>query len=378
MTTLLWHSNAPLTLTGYGMQTALMAPRIRDLGYDISLNCPMSVTTSPFAWNGMVMYGAAGDPLGNDLLPMRASHFDILFTLCDLFGLFTCSPNLRGRKVIHWMPVDCEPMGERDIATLRNTGGIPICMSKFGTEQIRREGFDPIYCPHGVDTDIFQPRPDEGKALRDSFGINHDTYVIGMACVNKPDSRKGIDQQMQAFKIFHDKHPDSVLFIHSAQHGGWELEKIALNLGINNAVKYTDQYSLVSQLMPVESMASLYSMFDLYSGCSEGEGFGLPILEAQSCGTPVVTTNFSAMKELCSSGWLVNGQRHWVGGHESWWTTPFVEEIANRYEEAYANRDNADYSKRARDFALDYNADLVTANYWKPAMAECERRFDAR
>lgn len=377
MTTLLWHSNAPITLTGYGMQTAIFAPRIRDLGYEISLNCPMSLTTAPITWNGMVMYGAAGDPLGNDLFPSRSANFDITLTLCDLFGLFPCSSQLAGRKLIHWMPVDTEPMGERDIATLRATGGIPICMSQFGTEQIRREGFDPIYVPHGIETQVFKPDDVGGKAVRNKYGINPDTFVIGMACVNKPDSRKGIDQQMQAFSIFHKRHPDSLLFMHTFPKGGWELEKIALNLGIANAIKFPDQYSIVSQMIPAEGVAQWYNSLDLLSACSEGEGFGLPILEAQSCGIPVVTSNFSAMTELCSSGWTVSGQRHWVGGHESWWATPNVEHIAERYEEAYASHGSTDYKDRARSFALDYDADLVAANYFKPALAECEARFNA-
>ena len=381
MTTLLWHSNAPITLTGYGMQTAIFAPRIRDLGYDVSLNCPMSFTTAPITWNGMVMYGAAGDPLGNDLMPERAKRFEIIFTLCDLFGLFPSAPYLTGKKLIHWMPVDCDPMGERDIATLRTTGGIPVCISKFGTEMIRREGFDPIYVPHGIETGIFKPGdPEEAINLRKAFGINPETFVVGLAAVNKPDSRKGLDQQMQAFSIFHKRHPDSALLIHTCRKGGWELDKIALNLGIHHAVNYTDQYSLVAQLMPAESIAAFYNCLDVLTACSEGEGFGLPILEAQSCGIPVVTTNYSAMTELCNSGWTVEGQKHWVGGHESWWVTPNVEQIANRYEEAWQAKDNGsiiDIKNHARRFALNYDADKVTNEFWKPVMAECEERFNA-
>ena len=381
MTTLLWHSNAPITLTGYGMQTAIFAPRIRDLGYEVSLNCPMSFTTAPITWNGMVMYGAAGDPLGNDLLPSRAQKFDMVLTLCDLFGLFPCSSQLAGRKIIHWMPIDTEPMGERDIATLRATQGIPLCISKFGTEQIRREGFDPIYVPHGIETSVFKPDVESGAVYRRAMNISPETFVIGIAAVNKPDSRKGLDQQMQAFSIFHKRHPDSILFMHTFPKGGWELEKIALNLGFHNALRFPDQYAILSQMIPADGVAQWYNSIDLLSACSEGEGFGLPILEAQSCGIPVVTSDFSAMTELCNSGWTVGGQRHWVGGHESWWTTPNVEEIAERYESAWRARDNGDlidYKNRARTFAMDYNADVVTTNYWKPAMAECESRYANR
>ncbi len=31
---ILWHSNAPFLKTGYGQQTAIWAPRLRDLGHD--------------------------------------------------------------------------------------------------------------------------------------------------------------------------------------------------------------------------------------------------------------------------------------------------------------------------------------------------------
>ena len=377
MTTLLWHSNAPITFTGYGMQTALFAPRIRDLGYEVSINTPMSLMTSPVSWNGMVMYGATGDQLGNDMFAHRTSRFDITLTLCDLFGLFPCSTQLQGRKLIHWMPVDCEPMGEKDIATLRNTGGIPVALSKFGFEQIRREGFDVLYVPHGIDTNIFKPVTEGRAEYRKLFGIEEDTFVIGIAAVNKPDPRKGLDQQMQAFSIFHKRHPDSVLFMYTFPKGGWNLDKIALQLGIHTVVKYPDEYSILSQLIPENGVAQWYNCLDLLSACSEGEGFGLPILEAQSCGIPVVTTDCSAMTELCSSGWTVPGQRHWVSGHESWWVTPDVEAIVNRYEEAYANRDNQSIKDKARSFALDYDADKVTTEFWKPVMAECEERFNA-
>jgi len=378
VTSLLWHSNAPTTLTGYGTQTALFAPRVRDLGYEVTLNVPMSMTMCPITWNGMVMLGAAGDPLGNDLLPSRAQRYDITLTLCDLFGLFPCSSQLAGKKLIHWMPVDTEPMGERDIATLRATGGVPVAMSRFGFDQIRREGFEPLYVPHGVETGIFKPGEDPAAraAYREARGIGPETFVIGLAAVNKPDSRKGLDQQLQAFAIFHQRHPDSVLFMHTFPHGGWELEKIALNLGIHNAVKFPDAYTILGQMLPPEGVAEWYQSLDLLTACSEAEGFGLPILEAQSCGVPVVTTRFSAMTELCSSGWTVGGQRHWTGGHESWWMTPDVEEIADRYETAWKDARVPEARAQAREFALEYDADLVAANFWKPALAECEARFN--
>lgn len=373
MTSLLWHSNAPITLTGYGLQTALFAPRIRDLGYDVTLNCPMSLVTAPITWDGMTMLGSAGDPLGNDCLPQRAALHDLTITLCDLFGLFPCAGQLAGRKIAHWMPVDCDPMGERDIATLRATGGTPVTMSRFGERMMRREGFEPLYVPHGVDTSVFCPG--DRQEFRQALGISPDTFVVGIAAVNKPDSRKGLDQQMQAFAAFHARHPDSLLFMHVPQKGGWELAKIALNLGILSACVWPDQHQITSQLIAWPDMARWYRSLDVLSACAEAEGFGIPILEAQACGTPVIVTNASSMTELSAEGWLVAGQRHWVGGHESWWVTPDVDDLTVSYEIAYVNRDHQGaISQRAREFALEYDAAVVADRYWKPALAEIEAR----
>ena len=371
--TLLWDSNAPVTLTGYGLQTALFAPQFRDLGWKVTINAPMSLTTAPLSWKGMDMIGSAGDPMGCDMLPQRAGQYDLVISLRDAFGLFPCAQQLAGKRIVHWMPVDCEPMGERDIATLRATGGIPVAMSRFGFEQIRREGFDPLYAPHGYDGRIFCPG--DRMAFRNAVGVSPDTFVIGLAAVNKPDSRKGLDQQMQAFAIFHQRHPDSVLFMHTPQHGGWELNKIALNLGIHNAIIWPDQHNLASQMIPNETMAAWYRSLNVLTLCSEAEGFGIPGLEAQACGTPIVSTRYSAMTDLNAMGWLVGGQRHWVGGHESWWMTPNVEEIAYRYEDAWESRGDPLISYQCVKFASGYEVTTVMDHYWIPALEEIEARY---
>jgi glycosyltransferase involved in cell wall biosynthesis len=385
MTNLLWHSNAPITLTGYGLQTALFVPRIRDLGYEITLNCPMSLVGAPIQWEGMTVLGNSGDSLGNDSLPFRASQHDLTITLCDLFGLFPCSGQLAGKKMAHWMPVDCDPMGEVDLAALRASGGVPVAMSRFGERMMLREGFEPLYVPHGVACDVFCPG--DRMEYRRHAGISAETFVIGMVAVNKPDSRKGIDQQLQAFASFRARHPDSVMLLHMPAHGGWEIQKIALDLGIASAVQFPDQHQLASQMITWPAMASWYRSLDVLSACSEAEGFGVPLIEAQACGTPVITTAASATAELCASGWLAGGQRHWVGRHEAWWLTPDVDEIDSLYEQAWDVREHETRGRSdepapghdreaAREFALGYDVAAVTDAYWKPALDEIRSRLD--
>ncbi len=45
-------------------------------------------------------------------------------------------------------------------------------------------------------------------------------------------------------------------------------------------------------------MATLYSLASIYIYPSLYEGFGLPILEAQACGCPVISSNSSSMPEV--------------------------------------------------------------------------------
>jgi glycosyltransferase involved in cell wall biosynthesis len=123
-------------------------------------------------------------------------------------------------------------------------------------------------------------------------------------------------------------------------------------------------------------MAKWYAQLDLYSGASRGEGFGLPLVEAQACGVPVVTTDASAMTELSGPGWLVSGQPTWQKGHHSTWVTPDIGELWSAYEEAY-DGGAAARSDEARLFGVSYDADLVYQLNWQPVWKTVEERIRA-
>jgi glycosyltransferase involved in cell wall biosynthesis len=74
----------------------------------------------------------------------------------------------------------------------------------------------------------------------------------------------------------------------------------------DEALATSDQVKLHLGI-PAEKMALLYNGFDVLASPSYGEGFGVPILEAQACGVPVIVTDWTAMTELMGAGWLVDG-----------------------------------------------------------------------
>jgi glycosyltransferase involved in cell wall biosynthesis len=214
--------------------------------------------------------------------------------------------------------------------------------------------------------------------MRAQMGYTDEHFVIGMNAANKDAVRKGMFEQFTAFKLLHDKHPDVRLMVHAlvSEPGAIELAPILRDLGIAKAVRFVDQYSYLTGTVKPEHLANWYSCLDLYSGCSYAEGFGLPIVEAQSCGVPVVVTDFSSMPEVCGAGWKVAGEPFWNPTHEARWLKPSVPAIFRAYEQAYQR--GPAYKKKqaqARDFALQYDAQRVLAEFWAPALKELEARL---
>src|SRR5262245_15081540 len=123
-------------------------------------------------------------------------------------------------------------------------------------------------------------------------------------------------------------------------------------------------------------MAGMYAGLDVLLNTSMGEGFGLTVLEAQSCGVPAIVTDFTAMSEVCGAGWKVGFERHWTD-QNSWQARPRVEEIAERLDECYAldRASRRALHARAREHALQYDADRVMGEHWLPTLEEIVRRL---
>jgi glycosyltransferase involved in cell wall biosynthesis len=284
---------------------------------------------------------------------------------------------LQGMNVAHWMPVDCTPLGSMDKRTLSAGPGRPIAMSQFGKAQLEEAGFAPLLVPHGIDTAVYAPLPDR-DAVRADLGIA-DKFVIGIAAANQDPMRKGFTEQLAAFAVFARRHDDVMLQIHSRAETrqGVNLGAVVRELGIADRVRFGDQYLITAGLIGDAEIARWCSAVDVLSNCSFGEGFGLHPLEAQSCGTPVIVTDASAMPELCGAGWKVKVDHlrdaWWNRGHDAWWIRPSPPEIAKAYERAYATWKAGRMGplrKRAREFAVQFDAARVLEQHWKPALDE--------
>jgi glycosyltransferase involved in cell wall biosynthesis len=238
--------------------------------------------------------------------------------------------------------------------------------------------------PHGVDTSVYKPR--DRKVARKQGGIPQDAFLVGMVAANKGrPSRKAFSQALQAFRGLLDKREDSYLYLHTQLNpnfaGGEDLPALLDALEIpEDRVRKADQYAMGFAPYPPEAMAQLYSAMDVLLSPSMGEGFGIPILEAQACGTPVIVQDFSAMSELCGAGWKTKPATKFWTGLRSWQSIPDVDDIVEALLDCAARKgaQREQISRRAREFALEYDVHRVFEQYWVPALRAVESRFANR
>jgi len=371
MARLLFHSVDPRAGTGYGMQTRTQVPRLASLGHEVAISAFAGAPAAVSEWEGFTVYPGGGHRYGADVLPLHARHFrpDLVITLCDLWALGSGPfPAMPGVRAACWMPVDCEPLGRRDRGVLGQARVTPLAMSRHGEKMLFGAGFRSLYVPHGVDASVFRP-PEDRAELRREMGI-HDRFVIGICATNNDEWRKGWFEQLTAFARLHRRHDDALLIAHTQPEAeaGIDLMVLAAQLGIEKAVRWTDPYLSEAGFVTPGQMAATAGAEDLRSGCAWGEGFGLPLAEAQLCGTPAVATDASAMRDVCG-GWLVPGEEAYIPKQQAKWVKPSIDAIARVYEKAY--QQGAAYQAKktaAREYAMQYDADRVLTEHWKPAL----------
>jgi glycosyltransferase involved in cell wall biosynthesis len=369
-----WYSNAPWAGTGYGQQTDIFTELLTAAGHDVAILANYGLNGAPRGWKGMPVYPGGYDMWANDVLSLHSRHHfnesnGLILTLCDVWVIK--NPALKQMPLASWVPIDHTPIPPKVAQFFAEYNSHPIAMSKFGLAELQNLGFDASYVPHGIDTDVFRPVTEiGGRSVREVLGLPADAFVVGMNAANKGSQkiRKSFPQVFLAFAMFRKKRPDAILYLHTEKFGhsaGVDLIRLAQACGVpEDSIMYTDQYAYRMGLKP-EMLAAMYSAFDVLASPSMGEGFGIPVVEAQACGVPVIVSDATAQPELCGSGWTVGGVPDWDEAQASWFHLPDVFEIAAAMDEAYEGQGDRE---KARQFALGYHHTTVYEDHWVPTL----------
>lgn len=371
-----------MVASGYGKQTALFVPRLRDQGHDMAMAANFGVAGVTTYWNGMPVFAAQQD-WGNPSISTFARHFSVdwVIALCDAWVMRPDKWDDEVKMAI-WAPVDEWPPPPAVLETLKHDKVQPIAMSRFGEHWLRKAGLDPLYVPHGVDTNVFYPYEEsQRRETREILEMPKDAFVVGMVGANRGWSqhapRKSFPQAFDAFAEFARRHDDVYLYCHTVAQPappGIDLVLLARGVGIpEDRLAFPPDVAWHLHVMDDAFVAGIMNACDVLLNPSMSEGFGIPIIEAQACGTPVIASDHSSMPELTASGWLVSGDKWWDGAQMAFALMPSVDSILERLEEAYESRGDPAQRDAAIELAQTYDADRVAELYWKPALEELDR-----
>jgi glycosyltransferase involved in cell wall biosynthesis len=185
--------------------------------------------------------------------------------------------------------------------------------------------------PNSVDTQLFYA-PSRSKQTVPTVGMMY-----------AAESWKGCDISLKAFSLAAQKIPGLRLIV-------FGIKDPVPELPLPPGTRYVRQ-------PPQEMLRELYSQCDAWLFGSRIEGFGLPILEAMACRTPVIGTPAGAAPEL-----LTDGAGILVRPED-------IEDMANAIERIcrFSNLEWQAMSDRAYSKVIDYS--------WDDAAQRCEEAF---
>lgn len=180
---------------------------------------------------------------------------------------------------------DSRPLIHRQMIKLAaKRANANIFVSHLEQKQVSNMLFvnNPRYSPLTVDTTAYCP----GTQVRDDI-------ILTIAWMHGPNAvRKSIPEVIQAASIIHQTHP-GIRFIIAGERGTYypKVEQLVMDLGASDYIQFPGN---ISKEMKIDLMQRC----KVYLQPSRFEGFGLALLEAMSCGAPVVTSPVGAVPEV--------------------------------------------------------------------------------
>jgi len=214
-----------------------------------------------------------------DTLPLRMRNTAYILTVHDLKFFVIHNDN--------W-PIDSErfakgvKMADKIIAVSHYTKKDIVDRYSIKPEKIEviYSGIDERY--KNVTTDKHD------SCLGDRYGLER-RYILGIGRA----PRKNATKLIKAFSLF--KHKDDfdlvITGVSTDSIMYKELYSLAVQLNIEGSLK-------VLGYIPDSDFVHLYKSAECFVFPSLYEGFGLPMLEAMACGTPVITSNITALPEI--------------------------------------------------------------------------------
>lgn len=222
---------------------------------------------------------------------------------------------------------------------------VPVGMTKFGGDFLGTD--DVIY--HGVDSDIFRPISEGPLTLstgdvvttkdeiREKLGIPADAFLI--LRVDRNSHRKNFGDTWRAVLPVMKRHKDVHVWLQCKAEG----DQLEIPQLVSRDPETAARFHWPGRFdtrsgWPQQDLVALYSAADLFVSTSMGEGFGLTLAEAASCGLPVIAQKVSSIPEVVGpGGFLLKPERlHAMDSGQDQWL-PDVKAFTAAIERLYSS-----------------------------------------
>jgi len=147
---------------------------------------------------------------------------------------------------------------------------------------------------NGIDTGHFRPNKEGRRSIRDKYGIeDHEILLLSLGTISK---EKGHHVAVKALSRLKQKTPEVKLMIVGTGEYQTKLEKKILDLGLHNQV-------ILTGFVDNRETAMFYNAADVYlMPTLRVEGLPFVLLEAMSCGKPVVASRIGGNTSAVADG----------------------------------------------------------------------------
>ena len=292
------------------------------------------------------------DSIGRIYTSINRYKPDVVIPIGDLLFYDYLVERKRNFKLVPYFPVDSDPPRYREVLMCKNLDAV-VTISKWSKKVLEKYGVKDVHAiPHGYNPDIFKPM--DKKVIREQLGLPSNIFLLGTVSTNV--WRKNIPSLLASFKLAFSDTPDVHLLMVTppTSRYGSDLPSLVKYLKLQNRVHFVEQLEYLA--LSEAELALLYNAMDVFVLASTGEGFGLPLIEAQASGVPCIGTDYSSITELLEgSGLLVKTKGGWWDVFGTWRAVVDEDAMATAMRKLYDNPDlREELSRKAIEKAKEY------------------------
>ncbi len=309
---ILWVGDAAVP-SGFARCTHAACDALHEAGWDVHvLGINYHGDPHDYPYNIYPCYqptGGGRDGFGVTRLPLMVNSLepDVVVLLNDpwnipayLQSLKDVDESISQPLVIGWLAVDAKNQRGDVLNGLDHL----VTWTNNGYDELKAGGYTGSHdvVPLGVDRGIYTPLnkmesriqvcpPDWNDELREN------AFIVGRVDRNQPRKRWDLTIEYFADWVKQYSVDNAYLYIHTAPTGerGFDLRSLVLYHEMAGRVILSEQD--VSKGVPDSQMPYVYSAFDVFLTTTQGEGWGLGVLEAMACGVPCIVPDWTGLGE---------------------------------------------------------------------------------